>query len=101
MVWYPLTCSVSRTSFKFLGLSSTIRINSFAMAHRDRKCECRALAQLARHPDLAAMEFHKLPAQGEPEPRAFHLLCRRPDLAKLLEDLLLILWGDADPRIAD
>src|SRR5262245_50834158 len=36
MVWYPLTCNVSRTNFKLLGLSSTMRMSSFAMTHRDR-----------------------------------------------------------------
>src|SRR5262245_50707279 len=47
------------------------------------------------------MQFHKLPAQGEPQPRALHLLRRRSHLAELLEHFLLILWSDADSRVAD
>src|SRR5215831_9714884 len=65
------------------------------------KRERRSLTNLALHPDLAAVELHKLPAQGEPQPRALDLLCGRPHLTELLEDLLLILWGDADPGVAD
>src|SRR5262245_1643369 len=101
MVWYPLTCSVSRTSFRFLGLSSTIRISSFAMAHRNRERKPRARTLLALHPDPPTVQFHKLPAQGEPEARALYLLGCRPHLAELLEDLFLILGGDADPGVAD
>src|SRR5262249_55683474 len=97
----PLTWSVSRTSFKFLGLSSTMRISSFAMAHRNRERERRAHALLALHPDPPAVEFHELPAQGEAEPRALDLLCGCAHLAELLEDLLLILRSNANPGIAD
>src|SRR5262245_8603079 len=35
------------------------------------------------------------------EPRALDLLGRRPYLTELLEDLLLILRGDADPGVAN
>src|SRR5262245_16659296 len=101
MVWYPFTWSVSRTSFKFLGLSSTMRISSFAMTHRNRERERRAHTLLALHPDPPAMKLHKLPAQGKPQPRALHLLGRCPRLPELLEDLLLILRGDAYTRVAD
>src|SRR5262245_6279478 len=101
MVWYPLTCSVSRTSFKFLGLSSTIKITSLAMAHRQRERERRAHTLLTLHPDSTTVELHKLPAQGESQARALHLLGRRPHLAELLEDLLLILGSDADSGVAD
>src|SRR5215510_12169746 len=101
MVWYPLTCNVSRTSFKFLGLSSTMRISSFAMSHRDREREGRALPQLALDPDLAAVQLDELPTQGQSQPSALYLLVRCPDLAELLEHRLLILWCDADPRVAD
>src|SRR5262245_51248374 len=101
MVWYPLTCSVSRTSFKFLGLSSTMRMSSFAMTHRYGERERRAHPDLALHPDPPTVEFHKLPAQREPQPRAFDLLRGRPHLSELLEDLLLILGGNADPSVAD
>src|SRR5215472_16474933 len=41
IVWYPWTWRVSRTSFRFLGLSSTIRISSFAMADRQGERERR------------------------------------------------------------
>src|SRR5437870_2326797 len=100
MVWYPLTCSVSRTSFKFLGLSSTMRMSSFAMTHRDRERERRAHADLALHPDPPTMEFDELPAQSEPQPRPLRLLLRRPDLTELLEHGLLILWRNADTGVA-
>src|SRR4029453_5635556 len=96
MVWYPLTCSVSRTSFKFLGLSSTMRMSSFAMTHRDVERECRALAYLALHRDLPAVEFDELPAEGQAQSCALGLLLRRPHLTELLEHGLLILRGDAD-----
>src|SRR5262249_54147413 len=96
VVWQPLTCSESRTSFKLFGLSSTMRI-----AHRNREGERRAFALLALQPDPSAVEFHKLPAQGEPEPRSFYLLGRRPHLAELFEHLVLILGGNADPGVAD
>src|SRR5262245_11837946 len=96
---YPLTCSTSRTSFRFLSLSSTIRISSFAMTRRQRKRERRALTHLALHPDPAAVQLDELPRQRQPEPRAFDLLGRRPDLPKLLEDRLLVLRGDTDPGV--
>src|SRR5215471_3557013 len=71
------------------------------MTHRNRERERRAHSELALHPDLPTVEFHKLPAEGEPQPRAFHLLRRRADLAELLEDLLLILRGNTHPGVAD
>src|SRR5262249_26349831 len=69
--------------------------------HREREAERRAHPLLALDPDPSAVELHKLPAQGEPEPRALDLLCRRPHLTKLLEDLLLILGGDPNTGVAD
>src|SRR5262245_11756784 len=72
-----------------------------ASPHRDRERERRAHPLLALHPDPPAVQFHKLPAQGEPEPRALDLLRGRPHLAELLEDLLLIFWSYADPGVAD
>ena len=48
----PSSPSGSPTSFKFLGLSSTIRISSFAMTHRNSERERRAHSEPARHPDL-------------------------------------------------
>src|SRR5262249_40353325 len=72
-----------------------------AWPHRDRKRERRANPLLTLHPDPPAMELHKLTAEGEPQPGAFHLLARRPRLTELLEDLLLVLSGNADRRVAD
>src|SRR5262245_7908106 len=83
------------------GLSSTMRISSFAMTHRYGEREGRAHPLLALHPNPAPVEFHKLPAQGEPQPCALDLLRRRPHLTELLEDLLLIFWGDANPSVGD
>src|SRR5262249_45068786 len=83
------------------GLSSTIRINSFATAHRQRESECGTRPQLALHPDPAPVQLDELPTQGQPQPSAFHLLVRRSHLAELLEHCLLILRGDADPGVAD
>src|SRR5215468_9872502 len=101
MVWYPLTCSVSRTSFKFLGLSSTIRISSFAMAHRNREREGRASSDLALHPDPSTVQLDELPRQGQSQARALDPFGRHPDLLELFEDRLLILRGDADSGVAD
>src|SRR5262249_20627632 len=78
-----------------------MRISSFAMTHRNRERERGACPELALHPDPAAVEFHELPAQGEPQPRALYLHRRRPHLAELLEHFLLILWGNADPGVCD
>src|SRR5215831_21145007 len=72
-----------------------------ASTQRNRERERRAHTRLALHPDPPAVEFYKLPAQGEPESRTLNLLRRRPHLAELLEDFLLILRGDADPGVAD
>src|SRR5262245_3236736 len=92
---------MSRTSCKLWGLSSTIRISSFAMTHRDREREGRALPQLALDPDLAAVQLHELPTQGQSQSGALDPLVRCPHLAELLEHRLLILRGDADPGVAD
>src|SRR5215510_1555613 len=92
---------MSRTSFKLWGLSSTMRISSFAMSHRDREREGRALPQLALDPDLAAVQLDELPPQGQSQPSALDLLVRCPDLTELLEHRVLILWCDADPSVAD
>src|SRR5262245_3728898 len=63
--------------------------------------ERRARPQLALHPDPAPVQLDELPTEGQPQPRALHLLVRRPDLPELLEDGLLILRGDADAGVAD
>src|SRR4029450_1396278 len=73
----------------------------FAATHREREREDRTRADLALHPDLAAVEFHKLPTQGQSHPCALHLLVRRPDLPELLEYRLLVLRRDPDPGVAD
>src|SRR5215475_9586644 len=96
---YPLNCRTSRTSLRFFSLSSTIRISSFAMTHREGERECRALAHLALHPDPPAVQFDELARQRQPEPGALHLLGRRPHLPELLEHRLLVLGGDAYPSV--
>src|SRR5262249_21463386 len=57
--------------------------------------------EFALHPDLPAMQLHKLPAQGKPKPGALDLLRGRPHLAELLEDIFLVLWGDTNAGVAD
>src|SRR5215831_2633482 len=91
MVWYPLTWSVSRISFRFLGLSSTTRMGSFAMTHPDREREGRTRSHLTLDPDPPPMELDKLPTKRQPQPSTLHLLLRRPHLTELLEDRVLIL----------
>ena len=71
------------------------------MADRQRERKRRALSYLALHPDPAAMQLDKLAGEGQPEPGAFDLLVRRPQLAELLEDRLLILGRDASPSVRD
>src|SRR4030095_17152341 len=63
--------------------------------------EGRAAPSLARDPDAAAVELDELAVESQPEPGALRLLVRRPDLAELLEDLLLILGRDPDAGVAD
>src|SRR5215467_2038398 len=57
---YPLNCKTSRMSFRFLSLSSTTRISSFAMARRQRERERRALPHLALYPDPPAVQLDEL-----------------------------------------
>src|SRR5262245_59211730 len=78
-----------------------MRISSFAMIHRNRERERRPHSDLTLHPDPAPVQLDELPTQGQPQPRALHLLVRCPDLPELLEHRLLILRGDADAGIAD
>src|SRR5262245_18823820 len=92
---------MSRTSFKLWGLSSTIRINSFATAHRQAEGKRRTHTDPTLHPDPTPMQLDELPTEGQPQPSAFHLLVCCPHLAELLEDRLLILWDDADSGVAD
>src|SRR5215831_19504543 len=86
IVLYPLTWRVSRTSFRFLGLSSTIRISSFAMADRQGERERRPFSQLALDPDPAPVQLDELPGQGQPEASPLDLLVRCAHLPELLED---------------
>src|SRR5215510_11405909 len=76
-----------------------IHLQSFAAADWHRERERRAMSDLTRHPDLAAMQLDELPRQGQPQSGTFDLLVGRPDLSKLLEHCLLILRGDSDTRI--
>src|SRR5205807_3598643 len=101
MISYPLNVNTSRTSLRFLSLSSTTRISSFATAHRDRERERRTHAHLTLDPDPPAVELDELPAEGQPKARSLRFLLRRPHLAELFEDLLLIVRRDADPGVAD
>src|SRR5262245_26195032 len=71
------------------------------LPHRNRERERRAHSHLAPHPDPPAMQLDEPPRQGQAEAGALDLLGRRPDLPELLEDGLLIFWGDADPGIRD
>src|SRR5262245_48188248 len=70
------------------------------MAHRQCKGKRRTHTDLALHPNPAPMQLDKLPAEGQPQPGALHLLVRGPHLPELLEHRLLILWGDANPGVA-
>src|SRR2546422_826002 len=101
MISYPLNVNTSRTSLRFLSLSSTTRISSFATAHRDRERERRTHAHLTLYPNPAAVEFDELSAQGQTEAGPLGLLFGCPDLPELLEHRLLVRERDADPRIAD
>ena len=59
-----IALDLQRISYQFhaSGLSSTMRISSFAMTHRQRERERRAHTLLTLHPDPPAVEFHKLSA---------------------------------------
>src|SRR4029450_3050872 len=92
---------MSRTSFKLWGLSSTMRISSFATTHRDREGERRPHADLALDPDPPTVQLDELPTERQPEPRALYLFVPPPPLPKLLEHRLLVFRGDADAGIAD
>jgi hypothetical protein len=76
------------------------RSRSTIAMHWQTKRERRPVTNLAPYPDPPAVKLNKLPAQGEPQPGALDLLRRRPHLAELLEYLLLILWGNANPGCA-
>src|ERR671931_569350 len=96
--------STSRTSLRFLSLSSTTRISAPAMSvpHRELERERRADAELALEPQVAAMELDEASREREPEPRPFVLLREvAPDLPELLEDDLLVLGRDPDAGVGD
>src|SRR2546427_1258887 len=101
MISYPLNVNTSRTSLRFLSLSSTTRISSFATAYRDREREGRPAAHFTLHPNSAPVQLDEPAAKGHPESRP--LLSRRAgsDLTELLEHRVLVLRRDADPGIAD
>src|SRR5262245_33926612 len=96
---YPLTCKTSRMSLRFLSLSSTIRISSFATGHRQREGERRAFAHLALHPDPPVVQLDELAREGQAEAGTLHLFCRRPHLAEFLEHRLLVLGSDPHPGV--
>src|SRR3990170_1733676 len=103
IVWYPLNWSTSRTSLRFFSLSSTIRISSPAMgAHRDGEGEGRALAELARERQRAAVQLDQPASQREPQARSLALpRVVVADLAELLEHRLLVFCRDPDAGIGD
>src|SRR5262249_34643115 len=47
------------------------------------------------------MQLNELPGQCQSEPGPLDLLVRRPHLPELLEDRVLILWGDAHAGVGD
>src|SRR5689334_15849645 len=68
---------------------------------RYRERECRAFADLGLDPEAAAVHFDDALGDGEAEPGAALLLGGRGiGLLKLLEDLGLVLLGDARSGIA-
>jgi len=83
------------------GIPATMRISSFATAHPHRERERRANAHLTLDPDLATVELDELSRERQAEASTFDFLLGRPDLPKLLEHRLLVLWRDADPGVAD
>src|SRR5262252_5280268 len=108
--WSPCTAAGSAgppTGPRYSGRTPSASLPSIGNNQLDcsdgRQCERErgAHAHLALHPDSPTVEFHKLPAQGQPQPRALDLLRRRPHLAELLEDLLLIFGSNTDPCVAD
>src|SRR5262245_29374046 len=53
------------------------------------------------HPDPPAVQLDEPSRERQPESGATHLPVRRPDLAELLEDRVLILRRDPDASVAD
>ena len=69
---------------------------------RQEDRERRALAGFAVHLDRAGVGFDDPLADGEPEARAlFRMRARIVRPVETLEDVRLILWGNADPLIGD
>src|SRR5438034_1177641 len=75
-------------SFRFLTLSSTMRISSLATTHRQRVRKCRARPDLAHYPAATAVEIDELSREFQPESGALHLFVCRPHLTELLEHRL-------------
>src|SRR5262245_50764325 len=76
-------------------------IGSLLMADRQRESERRAFSHVTLHPHPSAMQINELAGQGQSKAGALHLLVRRPHLAELLEDRLLILGGDSYAGVRD
>src|SRR6185312_117432 len=90
------------TSFRIVGsIPCCSARGPSACPHREREREGGAAADLALHPDLAAMEFDELPGERQTQPGAFRFPLRGAHLPELLEDRLLIRRRDADARIRD
>src|SRR6185503_12756158 len=93
---------MSRASFMFLSLSSTIRISSLAMSDWKRESEGRTLAGRACKREDATVQLDEAPGEREPQPGAFGLArVVASDLPELLEHDRLVFRRDADPGIGD
>src|SRR5215813_14502890 len=68
-------------------------------AARQRERERRSLSHLTLHPDPPAVQLYKLPAQGEPQPRALRLLLRPAHLPEFLEHCLLVFGSNSNAGI--
>src|SRR5262245_62852837 len=67
--------------------------------HWDREREGRPLPDLALDPDPPPVQLDELPAERQPQPSTLGLLVRSADLPEFLEDRLLVLGRNPDPRI--
>src|SRR5436189_5121043 len=95
---------MSRTSFMFFSLSSTIRTRSPAIrlpppAYGEREHEAAADADLALCPDAAAVQLDEPLREREAEPRPFVLPRARVGLLELRDDAVEVLGRDARPGV--
>src|SRR5262245_45924113 len=74
---------------------------SFTQIYWQAEGEGRTHPQLALNPNPASVQLDELPTEGQPQPRALHLLVRRSHLPELLEHRLLIFRGNADTGVPD